>query len=116
MPVRFSTVPEVEKSKCIEAGSYFELRCEISDPAADVHWYKDEKEIFMEAGWDIQAEGTLRMLAVQSAEPNHSGLYSCKMPDDSVQFAVEIKGDLWLSEKHVHPVTQSSIYLKLEAN
>lgn len=96
IPVWFSAVPEVEKSKCIEAGSYFELRCEVSDPIADVHWYKDETEILTDTGWDIQAEGTLRMLVVQSAEPSHSGLYSCNMPDDSVQFTVDIKGDLWL--------------------
>ncbi|MCJ8732805.1 hypothetical protein PDJAM_G00215510 [Pangasius djambal] len=91
VPVRFSTVPEVEKSKCIEAGSCFELRCEVSDPTADVHWHKDETEILTDTGWDIQAEGTMRMLVVQSAEPSHSGLYSCNMPDDSVQFTVDIK-------------------------
>lgn len=96
MPVRFSAVPEVEKNKCIEAGSYFELRCEVSDSTADVHWFKDEIEILTDTGWDIQAEGTLRMLVVQSAEHCHSGLYSCNMPGDSVQFTVNIKGDLWL--------------------
>ncbi|KAF4087196.1 hypothetical protein AMELA_G00092870 [Ameiurus melas] len=91
VPVWFSTVPEVEKSKCIEAGSYFELCCEVSDPIADVHWYKDETEILTDTGWDIQAEGTLRMLVVHSAEPRHAGLYSCNMPNDSVQFTVDIK-------------------------
>ncbi|XP_053483415.1 obscurin isoform X4 [Ictalurus furcatus] len=91
VPVRFSTVPEVEKSKCVEAGSYFELCCEVSDPIADVHWYKDETEILIDTGWDIQAEGTLRMLVVHSAEPSHSGIYSCNMPNDSVQFTVDIK-------------------------
>ncbi|XP_047670561.1 obscurin-like protein 1 isoform X3 [Tachysurus fulvidraco] len=91
VPVWFSTVPEVEKNKCIEAGSCFELRCEVSDPTAVVHWYKDETEILTDTGWDIQAEGTLRMLVVQSAEPSHSGLYSCNMVDDSVQFTVDIK-------------------------
>lgn len=116
MSVRFSTVPEVEKSKCIEAGSYFELCCEVSDPTADVRWYKDETEILTDTCWDIRAEGSLRKLVVQSAEPSHTGLYSCNMPDDSVQFTVDIKGDLWLSRTHVHPVTQSCIYLNLEAN
>ncbi|XP_047011817.2 obscurin isoform X7 [Ictalurus punctatus] len=91
VPVRFSTVPEVEKSKCIEAGSYFELCCEVSDPIADVHWYKDDTEILTDTGWDIQAEGTLRMLVVHSAEPSHSGIYRCNMPNDSVQFTVDIK-------------------------
>ncbi|KAK3542735.1 hypothetical protein QTP70_000076 [Hemibagrus guttatus] len=91
VPVWFSTIPEVEKNKCIEAGSCFELCCEVSDPTADVHWYKDETEILTDTGWDIQAEGTMRKLVVQSAEPSHSGLYSCSIPDDSVQFTVDIK-------------------------
>ncbi|KAF7709746.1 hypothetical protein HF521_016596 [Silurus meridionalis] len=91
VPVRFSTVSEVEKCKCIQAGSSFELCCEVSDPTADVYWYKDETEILTDTGWDIQAEGTRRMLIVQSAEPSHSGLYSCNMPDDSVEFTVDIQ-------------------------
>ncbi|KAI5107377.1 obscurin-like protein 1 isoform X8, partial [Silurus meridionalis] len=91
VPVRFSTVSEVEKCKCIQAGSSFELCCEVSDPTADVYWYKDETEILTDTGWDIQAEGTRRMLIVQSAEPSHSGLYSCNMPDDCVEFTVDIQ-------------------------
>ncbi|KAL7865382.1 hypothetical protein SRHO_G00106290 [Serrasalmus rhombeus] len=91
VPVRFSAVPEIEKNKCIEAGSPFELCCEVSDPTAHAHWYKDELELLPETGWDTQAEGTLRMLVVQSADPSHSGLYNCNTSDDSVQFTVDIK-------------------------
>ncbi|KAI4892996.1 hypothetical protein NFI96_027323 [Prochilodus magdalenae] len=91
VPVRFSAVPEIEKNKCIEAGSRFELCCEVSDPTAHVHWYKNETELLPETGWDTQAKGTLRMLVVQSADPSHSGLYHCNTSDDSVQFTVDIK-------------------------
>ena len=89
--MRFSAVPEIEKNKCIEAGSPFELCCEVSDPTADARWYKDEIELLPETGWDTQAEGTLRMLVVQSAVSSHSGLYHCITSDDSVQFTVHIK-------------------------
>ncbi|XP_036425820.1 obscurin-like protein 1 isoform X10 [Colossoma macropomum] len=91
VPVRFSAVPEIEKNKCIEAGSAFELCCEVSDPTAHARWYKDELELLPETGWDTQAEGTLRMLVVQSADPSHSGLYHCNTSDDYVQFTVDIK-------------------------
>ncbi|TSL54341.1 Obscurin [Bagarius yarrelli] len=94
VPVRFLPVAEVEKNKCIEAGNSFELRCKVTDPTADVYWYKDETEILNGTGWEIQTEGIQRMLVVQSAELSHSGLYSCNMPDDSVQFSVDIKAPL----------------------
>ncbi|XP_037395276.1 obscurin-like protein 1 isoform X8 [Pygocentrus nattereri] len=97
VPVRFSAVPEIEKNKCIEAGSPFELCCEVSDPTAHARWYKDELELLPETGWDTQAEGTLRMLVVQSADPSHSGLYNCNTSDDSVQFTVDIKAPPELS-------------------
>ncbi|XP_035379631.1 obscurin isoform X11 [Electrophorus electricus] len=91
VPVQFSAVPECEKNKCIEAGDRFELCCEISDPTAHVYWFKNEMQLLPETGWDIRAEGTLRMLVVQSADASHFGQYSCKIPDDSVQFTVDIK-------------------------
>uniref|UniRef100_A0A8B9H1J2 Obscurin-like protein 1 n=1 Tax=Astyanax mexicanus TaxID=7994 RepID=A0A8B9H1J2_ASTMX len=91
VPVRFSAVLENEKKKCIEAGSRFELRCEVSDPTAHVRWYKNETELLSETGWGTEAEGTLRMLVVQSADPSHSGIYRCNTSDDSVQFSVDIK-------------------------
>uniref|UniRef100_W5K7R4 Obscurin-like protein 1 n=1 Tax=Astyanax mexicanus TaxID=7994 RepID=W5K7R4_ASTMX len=94
VPVRFSAVLENEKKKCIEAGSRFELRCEVSDPTAHVRWYKNETELLSETGWGTEAEGTLRMLVVQSADPSHSGIYRCNTSDDSVQFSVDIKSPL----------------------
>ncbi|XP_062390119.1 obscurin isoform X3 [Sardina pilchardus] len=90
-PVRFAAVSEDEKSKCVEAGCPFQLQCELSDPSGTVCWYKDGKELLPEMGLDAQADGTMRRLAVLSAEMCHAGQYSCKTSDDSVHFTVEIK-------------------------
>ncbi|KAL2081273.1 hypothetical protein ACEWY4_023126 [Coilia grayii] len=90
-PRRFAAVPEDEKSKCVEAGCPFRLQCELSDPSGSVCWYKDGKELLPEMGLDAQSDGTVRRLAALSAEMCHAGLYSCKTPDDSVHFTVEIK-------------------------
>ncbi|XP_062862340.1 obscurin-like protein 1 isoform X2 [Trichomycterus rosablanca] len=89
--VRFSAVPEDDRNKSVEAGSSFQLRCEVSDPTAGVRWYAGNAEIRPDTGWDMRAEGMLRMLVVRTSDPSHSGLYSCKTPDDSVHFSVDIK-------------------------
>ncbi|XP_041940392.1 obscurin-like protein 1 isoform X3 [Alosa sapidissima] len=90
-PLRFAAVSEDEKSKCVEAGCPFQLQCELSEPSGTVCWYKDGKELLPEMGLDAQADGTMRRLAVLSAEMCHAGKYSCKTSDDSVHFTVEIK-------------------------
>uniref|UniRef100_A0A8C3A8P3 Obscurin like cytoskeletal adaptor 1b n=1 Tax=Cyclopterus lumpus TaxID=8103 RepID=A0A8C3A8P3_CYCLU len=69
------------------------LRCEISDPNAQVKWYKDGINLREAAGQDMLAEGSIRTLAFQSAMPSHAGIYSCKTTDDAMQFHVDVKGD-----------------------
>ncbi|XP_031441608.1 obscurin-like protein 1 isoform X3 [Clupea harengus] len=90
-PVRFAAVSEDEKSKCVEAGCPFQLQCELSDPSGTVCWYKDDRELLPKMGLDAQSDGPMRRLAVLSAEMCHAGLYSCKTPDDSVHFTVDIQ-------------------------
>ncbi|XP_048835456.1 obscurin-like protein 1 isoform X13 [Brienomyrus brachyistius] len=89
--LRFTALSETEKNKSIEAGCPIVLQCELSDPTAQVCWYKDGSELHPHSGTDIQSEGSVRTLTVQSAELLHSGLYSCQTKDDSVQFHVDIK-------------------------
>lgn len=92
-PVRFSDVPEIEKSKSIEAGHPISLHCEISNPTALVQWYKDGEPLLPQSGIYLQTNGTTRTLVIQSAEFSCSGLYSCKTADDISEFYVEVKGD-----------------------
>uniref|UniRef100_A0A4W5JXR6 Obscurin like cytoskeletal adaptor 1b n=1 Tax=Hucho hucho TaxID=62062 RepID=A0A4W5JXR6_9TELE len=80
----------------VEAGCPFQLQCEVTDPTAQVYWCKDGEKLLPQTGMDIQSNGTMRRLIVQSAEVFHSGLYNCETSDDTLQFTVDIKGDLWL--------------------
>ncbi|XP_014019371.1 obscurin-like protein 1 isoform X10 [Salmo salar] len=100
-PVRFSVLPEAERNKSIEAGCPIVLKCELSDPTAQVYWYKDGTKLFSNHELDIQSEGNMRMLVVQSAELTHSGTYSCTTVDDTMEFHVDIKAV---------PVTFSAIF------
>ncbi|XP_067459172.1 obscurin isoform X11 [Thunnus thynnus] len=90
-PVKFSAIPEEMRTKSIEAGCPLVLQCVVSDPEADVCWYKDEMQLISNSGLEIHSEGNTRTIVVQSAELCHSGVYRCTTLDDTMDFQVEIK-------------------------
>lgn len=92
--MRFFSIPEVERNKSFEAGQPIVLQCELSDATAQVCWYKDGIELHSKTGIDIQSDGNMRTLIVQSADFIHSGVYTCKTKGDAIKFIVDIKGDL----------------------
>ncbi|XP_039673499.1 obscurin-like protein 1 isoform X5 [Perca fluviatilis] len=93
-PVTITTRWEAERNKSVEVGEPIVLRCEISDPNAQVNWYKDGINLREAAGQDILAEGSIRTLAIQSAMPSHAGIYNCKTTDDAMQFHVDVEAPL----------------------
>lgn len=97
IPVTYSTIFDAERSKSLEVGKPLELECNVADSSAPVSWYKDGVKLFLQNGWDIQNNGTLRKLIIPSAELLHSGLYSCETADDTIHFNVDIKGDFSLN-------------------
>lgn len=97
IPVTYSTIFDVERTKSLEAGKPLELECEVADSTVPVCWYKDGVKLLPHNGWDIQNNGTLRRLIIPSAEFLHSGLYSCETSDDTIHFTVDIKGDFYLN-------------------
>ncbi|XP_051260025.1 obscurin-like protein 1 isoform X3 [Dicentrarchus labrax] len=90
-PVRFSAIPDAERNKTIQTGNPIVLRCELSDPSAQVYWYKDGSKLHPQTGVDILTDGLARKLIVHSAEFFHSGLYCCKTKGDTITFSVDIK-------------------------
>ncbi|XP_067300486.1 obscurin isoform X2 [Pseudorasbora parva] len=90
-PVMLSSVHEAQRTKCIESGRSFNLQCEVSDPDAQVWWYKDGNEVLPQDGIVTAKEGAMRTLSVQTAEFCHSGTYSCQTNNDAITFHVEIK-------------------------
>lgn len=77
------------------------LYCELSDPAAPVHWYKNGVSLQTMDGLHIQSEGTMRRIVIQSAEFSHSGVYCCDAIDDVIRFNVEVEGEWHVSCKSV---------------
>ncbi|XP_068427905.1 obscurin-like protein 1 [Clinocottus analis] len=89
--VKFSPMSEMDRNKFVEIGNPIVLYCELSDPAAPVHWYKNGVEIETLEGLHIQSEGTMRRIVIQSAEFSHSGVYCCDAIDDVIRFNVEVE-------------------------
>ncbi|XP_062258669.1 obscurin-like protein 1 isoform X5 [Platichthys flesus] len=89
-PVRFTAIPDAERNKSIQAGCPIVLQCELSDPSAQVYWYKDGSKLLPQNGVDTQSEGLGRTLIMHSAEFFHSGLYCCKTKGDAITFSVDI--------------------------
>lgn len=97
IPVTYSTLFDVERSKSLEVGKPLELECEVADSTVPVCWYKDGVKLFQENGREIQSIGILRRLIIPSTELLHSGLYSCETSDGTIHFTVDIKGDFKLN-------------------
>lgn len=91
--VKFSPLSEMDRNKFVEIGNPIVLYCELSDPAAPVHWYKNGVELKTMEGLHIQSEGTMRRIVIQSAEFSHSGVYCCDAIDDVIRFNVEVEGE-----------------------
>ncbi|XP_067459174.1 obscurin-like protein 1 isoform X13 [Thunnus thynnus] len=92
--VKFSPLSEMDRNKFVEIGNPIVLYCELSDPAAPVHWYKNGTELQTIEGLHIQSEGTMRRIVIQSAEFSHSGVYCCDAIDDVIRFNVEVEAPL----------------------
>lgn len=105
--MKFSAIPDAERNKTIHTGYPIVLQCELSDPSAQVNWYKDGSKLHPQTGVDILTDGLARKLIVHSAEFFHSGLYCCKTKGDTITFSVDIKGDLF-DLKRCETLTSSS--------
>uniref|UniRef100_A0AAX7TCK0 Obscurin like cytoskeletal adaptor 1b n=1 Tax=Astatotilapia calliptera TaxID=8154 RepID=A0AAX7TCK0_ASTCA len=90
---RIMPLPLSEKYKLIAAGCPIILQCEVSDPVAQVSWFKDDLELFCKTGLDMKRDGNFRKLMIPSAKVSDSGLYSCKFADDIATFHVDVEGD-----------------------
>uniref|UniRef100_A0A3B3X068 Obscurin-like protein 1 n=1 Tax=Poecilia mexicana TaxID=48701 RepID=A0A3B3X068_9TELE len=89
--VKFSPLSEMDRNKFVEVGNPIVLYCELSDPAAPVHWYKNGVELQTVEGLHVQSEGTMRRIVIQSADFSHSGVYCCDAIDDVIRFNVEVE-------------------------
>ncbi|XP_076872111.1 obscurin-like protein 1a isoform X2 [Brachyhypopomus gauderio] len=90
--VMFESLTVSERNKSVDFGHPVVLRCEISDPQADVCWFKDGEPVSAHDGVDILSEGNVRTLVITAADFLHSGTYKCQSADDVTVFQVDVTG------------------------
>lgn len=90
--VKFVPLSESDCNKSVETGDSIVLYCEVSHPFAKVSWYKDGKELQVTNGINIQSDGNMRRIVIQSADVSHSGVYTCETSGDVVTFNVDVAG------------------------
>uniref|UniRef100_A0A3Q3FHR9 Obscurin-like protein 1 n=1 Tax=Labrus bergylta TaxID=56723 RepID=A0A3Q3FHR9_9LABR len=103
--VRDSAVLRVKHSKKrVDIGDAIVLYCEVSHPFAKVSWFKDGKEMEVTDGLNIQADGNMRRIVIQSADASHSGVYACETSGDVIKFNVDVAEELHKSSMELDPV------------
>uniref|UniRef100_A0A673FZ41 Obscurin like cytoskeletal adaptor 1a n=1 Tax=Sinocyclocheilus rhinocerous TaxID=307959 RepID=A0A673FZ41_9TELE len=88
---KFLPMSEMDTKKTTEVGNPIVLYCEVSHPTANVQWFKDGQELHVEEGLNIQSDGSMRRIVIQSAEYFHSGVYTCQSNNDILSFNVIVE-------------------------
>lgn len=92
--VHIAPVSEAERLRKVPEGMPVLLECQVSTPDAPVCWLKDGKALPLDDIIAVQAEGCVRRLLLRSACPSDTGVYTCDVGDDAVDFVVTVTGEL----------------------
>lgn len=98
--VTFLPLSEMDTKKSTEVGNPIVLYCEVSHPTATVQWFKDGQALHVEEGLNIQSDGNMRRIVIQSAEYSHSGVYTCQSNNNMLTFNVNVEGENITILKH----------------
>uniref|UniRef100_A0A8C8AP77 Obscurin like cytoskeletal adaptor 1 n=1 Tax=Otus sunia TaxID=257818 RepID=A0A8C8AP77_9STRI len=90
-PVRIISSNE-EAPHTYVAGQRVELWCQLSRPAAPVHWYKDGEEVEADKSLVLEQEGPRHRLVLPCARPQDTGEFVCDAGGDSVFYTVTVAG------------------------
>ncbi|XP_041834263.1 obscurin-like protein 1a [Melanotaenia boesemani] len=90
--VKFNPLSELDSNKRVDMGDAIVLYCEVSHPFAKVSWFKDGEQLQATDGLNIQSDGNMRRIVIQSAEASHSGIYTCETAGDAIKFNVNVAG------------------------
>nr|XP_009931895.1 PREDICTED: obscurin-like protein 1 [Opisthocomus hoazin] len=88
-PVRIVGSNEEEPHAYV-AGQRVELWCQLSRPAAPVHWYKDGEEVEAGESLVLEQEGPRCRLVLPCARPQDTGEFVCDAGGDSVFYNVTV--------------------------
>lgn len=82
------------RNQSLEATCHVELPCEISDPADQVLWQKDEEQV-PKSEADFEMGGFKKTLVIEPTHPSNSGAYYCATVEDVAQLFLQNQGDFF---------------------
>uniref|UniRef100_A0A3B5MSE5 Obscurin like cytoskeletal adaptor 1a n=1 Tax=Xiphophorus couchianus TaxID=32473 RepID=A0A3B5MSE5_9TELE len=91
LKVKFVPLSDLESSKRVETGDAIVLYCEVTHPFAKVTWFKNGEKLQVSDGLNIQSDGKMRRIVIQSAEASDSGVYTCQTSGDVIKFNVDVE-------------------------
>ena len=70
----------------------------MTDPKANVKWYKDGKQLSASKTVSIAAKGTNRQLVLHNVEKADAGQYTCEVGNEKLFFKILVAGmdDLYM--------------------
>ncbi|XP_043550268.1 obscurin-like protein 1a isoform X8 [Chiloscyllium plagiosum] len=71
-------------------GAEVVLSCELSQPKAEVRWYKDGVEVKWNENCTMEVDGRCRRLTIRQVTVGDGGIYLCDAVDDSAKFEVNV--------------------------
>uniref|UniRef100_A0A663MVX9 Obscurin like cytoskeletal adaptor 1 n=1 Tax=Athene cunicularia TaxID=194338 RepID=A0A663MVX9_ATHCN len=75
-----------------------ELWCQLSRPAAPVHWYKDGEEVEVGESLVLEQEGPRHRLVLPCAQLQDEGEFVCDVGGDSAFYTITVAGGSWSSQ------------------
>ncbi|KAI4893348.1 hypothetical protein NFI96_024137 [Prochilodus magdalenae] len=87
----FTNKDSYQKEVKISASQEATLSCEVSDPKANVKWYKDGKQLSASKTVSIGAKGTNRQLVLHSVEKADAGQYTCEVGNEKLFFKILVE-------------------------
>ncbi|NXP74406.1 OBSL1 protein, partial [Ramphastos sulfuratus] len=100
-----------EASHAYTTGQHVALWCQLSHPAAQVHWYKDREEMEVGESLVLEQKGLQCCLVLPCAQQQDTGEFVCNAGDASVSYHVSVAEP---PVRIMHPL-QRSLELSVQA-
>lgn len=85
-------ISKTDPQICIE-GNRLELTCSLYTDNIEIHWYKEKEKLFDCGNIAINTNKNQRMLIIEKATVEDSGIYYVKAGNVEIDIPVTVKGN-----------------------
>lgn len=80
------------------------LSCEVSDPKAEVKWYKDGNLLTSHKAVHMESKGKSRELVIEKMDKKDAGEYTCEVGTEKLSFKLQMTGEIYFSCHFFHKI------------